>query len=334
MRFFALLAQGSHSARVRILVYMSMSAIGMAVMAIVMTSVADGGFDTAVHYELLFVFILAAVVVVSFNKLSQYLIIDICEDVLGRLRVRMAGYVRGADLDKLERIGQTPIYDSIARNTTLVSESAAFIVAAVTSGASLILAVLYLVVWSWLAFWVVVSLLLAVGYAYIFAGRRSRPAFIVARAAETRFFALLGHLLWGFKEVKLSSQRGDDLESGFIGPQSRQVEELKIVAGQEFGKGIMASMAVFYFMLGTVAFILPQYMPSTAIAVKVLSLSIFAWTCLEFSLRGVPLLQKVDVALEQLEDLERELAAAGPGQETPATDATATTLNRMHRNRV
>jgi putative ATP-binding cassette transporter len=321
LRFFQLLAHGSRRTRWRIFAYMMLGGTGMAAMAAIVTTVADANLGEVIRYELLFAFGLAAVAVITFNTLSQNLTLDFCENVLERLRVRLSDLVRGADLDKLERIGQTSIYDSIARNSTLVSESAPIIIHATTSGIALVLAALYITLLSWFAFVVICLLFVVLGYSYYFGQRRSRQAFVAARAAESRFFSLLGHLLWGFKEVKMSSRRGDDLETGYIAPQSVHVEDLKIIAGREFNKGIIASYAVFYFLLGTVTFALPQHLPSTAIAVKVVYMVVFMLSTLEVVLKGLPLISKVDVALDQLEQMERELVAAGHRQETAATEA-------------
>ena len=116
---------------------------------------------------------------------------------------------------------------------------------------ALVFAALYIALISLTAFIVVATLLGAWAYFFHVSQRSARGALMEAKAAETRFFELLSHVLNGFKEIKLHSARGEDLEKVYLLAASQNAELKKVVAARRFNSGLAVSFTVFYALLGS-----------------------------------------------------------------------------------
>src|SRR5258707_12956677 len=114
---------------------------------------------------------------------------------------------------------------------------------------------------------------------------------------EGRFCELLSHLLDASKETKLHGARGGDLEKGHLQPASQDAELKKVIAARRFNGGLTVSYTVFYTLLGSAAFILPQHLDDARTAMKVVYVVIFMFTTVESVTRAMPLLAKVGLAL-------------------------------------
>jgi putative pyoverdin transport system ATP-binding/permease protein len=316
MKFIRLLLAEAGEVRWRLVASVVLGGGAMALMMTVVNSIADLPADMSVNWGNLVLFVLCAVAVISMQVYSLNLTAVLSERMIERVRARIAGLIRRSELDGIERIGTVRVYDTVARETTVISSSAGMITYSMTTLVALVLAALYVAALSLLAFAVIVVLLSAWVYFYHFSQRHSRGALVEAMSAESRFFGLLSHLLYGFKEIKLHSARGEDLEKAHLEPASQDAEFKKVVAARRFNSGLTVSYMVFYTLLGAAAFILPQHLDSPHTAVKVVYVVVFMFTTVEGITRALPLLAKVGLALDNLDALEASLVrAAGEPRE-------------------
>jgi putative ATP-binding cassette transporter len=282
----------------------------MALMMSIVNSVADLKPDMAIDWGQLLLFALSALVVISMEVYSLNLTATLSERMIGRTRIRLADLVRRSELDGLERIGSVQVYDTIARETTTISNSAEMIILSAISLIALVFSALYIALISLTAFIVVATLLGAWAYFFHVSQRSARGALMEAKAAETRFFELMSHVLNGFKEIKLHRARGDSLEKVHLAMASREAEHRTILATREFSKGLAVSFTAFYVLLGSVVFALPQHLGDVRVAMKIVYVVIFMYTAAEATARSLPVLAKVELAIDRIEELEATLVRA------------------------
>lgn len=307
MKFIRLLLSEAGPYRWRLLGSVTVAGGAMALMMTIVNSVADLEPDMAMDWPKFFLFALCALSVISMQVYSLNLTAALSERMLERIRVRIADLVRRSELDGIEQIGPVRVYDTIARETTIISESAGNIIFAMTSVVALVMASAYIAVISLYALILIGILLAACVYFYHFSQRTSRSALIESMSAEARFFELLSHMLYGFKEVKLHSARGEDLEKVHLANASIDTEEKKIIAARRFNSGLIVSYLTFYTLLGTVVFVLPQHLGDVRTAMKIVYVVIFLFATVESVTRALPLLSKVNLALDKIDDLEGRL---------------------------
>jgi putative ATP-binding cassette transporter len=310
MKFIRLLLAEAGDVRWRLLASVGLSGAATAIMMAVVNTVADLPPDMSVDWNRLVQFVLCVILALSTRAYALNLTAVLSERTVERVRSRTAGLIRRSELDGIERIGMVKVYDTIARETTVVSSSGVVIVHSMIMMVALVLAAVYVATLSVLSFVVIVGLLCAWVYFYKLSQRHSRGALVDATVAESRFFELLSHLLYGFKEVKLHGARGDDLEGVHLQPASRDAELKRVVAARRFNSGMTVSYTVTYTLLGAAAFVLPQHLDSARTAMKVVYIVIFMFTTLEAVTRALPLLAKIELALDNLDALDASLAKA------------------------
>jgi putative ATP-binding cassette transporter len=324
MKFIRLLLSEAGEIRWRLMASVVAAGAAMALMMTIVNTVADLTGDMAVDWEKFILFVLCAVTAISMNVYALNLTALLSERLVERVRVRIAGLIRRSELDGIERIGTVRVYDTVARETTVISSSAGMIIYSMTTAVALVLAAVYVAALSLLAFVVIVVLLAAWVYFYHFSQRRSRGALEEAMAAEGRFFALLSHVLYGFKEIKLHNARGEDLEMGHLQPASRDAEIKKVAANRRFNSGLIVSYTVFYTLLGSAVFVLPQHLDDARTAMKVVYVVIFMLTTVDGVTRALPLLAKVELALDNLDTLDANLVRAAREPAERVIDAPTT----------
>jgi putative pyoverdin transport system ATP-binding/permease protein len=295
----------------------------MVVMVAIVNTVADLRPGMELDWQLFLVFALAALTVISLQVYALNLAAQVGERAVGRIRLRVADLVRRSELAGIEQIGPVRVYDTIARETTTIANSAGNIILSLTSAVALAFAAVYIAMLSLVAFLVIGILLSAWAYYYGLNQARGRAALIEAKTADARFFELLSHLLYGFKEVKLHSPRGDDLEKGYLARASDDAEHKNVLAARQFSQGLRAGYAVFYALLGSAVFVLPPYLEDVRMAVKIVYSVMFLFTTLDSITRIVPLLTRANLALDNVDALEARLVASAHEQPAGASDGTA-----------
>jgi putative ATP-binding cassette transporter len=324
MKFIRLLLSEAGEVRWRLVASVVLAGAAMALMMTIVNTVADLPADMSIDWGNLVLFVMCGVTAISMQVYSLNLAAVLSERMIERVRARIASLIRRSELDGIERIGTVKVYDTVARETTVISSSAGMIIYSMTTLVALMLAAVYVAALSLLSFAVIVVLLGAWVYFYNFSQRNSRGALVDAMSAEGRFFELLSHLLYGFKEIKLHSARGEALEKDHLQPASQEAELKKVIAARRFNGGLTVSYAVFYTLLGSAVFILPQHLDEARTAMKVVYVVIFMFTTVEAVSRALPLLAKVGLALDNLDTLEASLVrAAGEPREFVADPPTS-----------
>ena len=325
--FIRMLLAEAGPAKVPLLVFTALAGVGTALIVVIVNSVADRRSTTGVDYPLLVTFILCCVVVLAAQARALTLTTRASEATVQRLRVRVVDLIRRADLEAFEALGPARVYARIAGDTATLSEAGTPLVYGATSGLALVLAALYIATLSLLAFVVIAVLFGATTYLFRVSQRNNAGHLLYAREAESRFFETFNHLLEGFKEVKMSAARGGDLAENYLVVQSLETERRKIEAISRMNNGLTIAHTSFYLMLASVVFALPQYLDSTQTVMKMTYTVIFMLATVDGVMKAFPLLTKANVAIQDLERTEAQLAAARRGEEGPVTLASPA----MHR---
>ncbi len=307
----------------RLLASVTASAAAMVVMVAIVNSLTDLQPGMELDWQAFLLFALAALTVVSLQVYALNLAAQVGEAAVGRIRLRVADLVRRGELASLEQVGTIRVYDTVARDTTTIADSAGSIILSLTAMVALAFALIYVAVLSLVSFLVIGILLCAWGYFYGLNQAKVRTALREARDADTRFFALLGHLLYGFKEVKLHRARGEDLEKVHLARASDDARHKNIVAAQQFSSTLRVGYTLFYTLLGSAVFILPPHLDDVRTAMKIVFSMMFLFTTLDGITRMLPVLARANLALDTVDALEASLLAATGQAPSAPSDAPA-----------
>jgi putative ATP-binding cassette transporter len=257
----------------------------------------------------------AALFVVSlllFVKTQNYVLIASTveiEAIVHKLRVRLMDQVRRSELVPLETIGRARIVAGITRDTATLT-SAANMLAFAASGVVLLFFVgFYVAYLSLLAFAMSIVIVGMAAGLFHFKSRQLEEGRRQAAEWENRLFDRVTDLLEGFKEVRLSRPRSDDLFNDIL-EVSRTAANIKIRTESETLKRLVFSQTSMYLLLGAVAFVVPTFSSTAGASISqtTTALLFVVGTCFGL-VQTIPVLSAANAAAGNLERLEAELRA-------------------------
>jgi putative ATP-binding cassette transporter len=229
------------------------------------------------------------------------------EDTIKRIRMRLADKIRNADLQPLEKLGRSEIYAGINRDTQAISQAAAPMIIAVQAGMMIFFSIFYIGYQSlWALALTVVTI--TVGVFMHFA----RLQWVMERlragsAKENEFFDSLTHLLDGFKEVKLSRARSNDLFE-HMRTLAAAAAKLKISASMNLADQYLFSQVSIDVLLAVIVFLLPLLAPSEASRILAITAAVqFIAGPLTTLVSALPAFSSANVSMANIQRLEASL---------------------------
>jgi putative ATP-binding cassette transporter len=287
-----------------------------ALLAIITGAARQSASDLRSLRQLLMFAVAFTLYVVCFRRTFNH-VTTILEEILGRMRVRIASKIRQADLLGLERVDEAEIFNLLTSEARAVSESASVLAASLQSVILLFFASAYLAYLSLPAFLFCLVLLGAGIPTYLRQLDEVQAQMVKSVQQEIQCFTVIRDLLDGFKEVKLHEPRGRDLMAD-IERSVNRLKETRIATADMFNVKYLVAYGAFYVMIAAVIFLLPRFvtLPEDDM-VGVMMTVLFIVGPLGTVISGVQVLSKVNVAVTNMRQLEarldRVIHAPGPG---------------------
>ncbi len=252
------------------------------------------------------------VVTILLFILSQRFILRISsteiERMIGNLRVRIADKIHKADLLPIEGLGQSTIYAVVSRDTQTISQAAMPMIIAVQSAIMVLFIIIYIAYLNISAF-VITSAMILLGILFHLRQREQLEKDLYeATVRENDFFTLLTHLLEGFKEVKLNTERSAELNKD-LANLADSVVELKSKSGAAFASHFIFSQTTFYVLIAGIVFILPSLSEGTytGTIMEITAAILFMIGPLSNLIGIIPLFSAANVAVTNIRSLEASL---------------------------
>jgi putative ATP-binding cassette transporter len=232
---------------------------------------------------------------------------DLIEEVLSNIRLRVANKILGSELQAFEKVGRSRIYSSITKETVTISQAAQPVIVACQSAIMVLFALIYLAYLSWAVFLVTV-VLTALGVSIHLQRAKERHVYMQGSIErENDFFDLMTHLLDGFKEVKMSTARSEDL-AAHLERVSAGLRDLKVKYGHQFAVNFIFSQTAFYVLIAAIVFLLPGLAATSGeVVVKSTAAILFIVGPLSSLVGSIPVFTGANVAAENIYSLEEEL---------------------------
>jgi putative ATP-binding cassette transporter len=196
-------------------------AANAAVLAVINSAARTAAVET-LNARLLAVFVVALAIYVIGFKYTLDAATQIFEQMLARIRLRLAERITGSELLLLHEIGRARILRSVAQDTSLISESQGLLVAAGQS--AIMVAFTSLVITLSLPAFLIILGVIAAGVLIYFACEQEMFQLMQQSAAQdVTFIGMTDDLIDGLKEIRLSTARG----AGIIEDVSRVVIKLR-----------------------------------------------------------------------------------------------------------
>lgn len=235
---------------------------------------------------------------------------EIIESALKKIKVRIIDKIEQAELNELEGIGTSEIYDRLTENISTVSDSAGAIANVLQSLCIIIFASLYVLSISVPGF-VLLVLLNAIGI-MLWSSSNAVIGAHLRQAAQERvaFLDQLTDLLKGFKEVRLSRKRGRDIRSDVV-TTAEALRSTTVTANNLFNDNMVFAQCVLVAMLVGVVFVLPQHVTmDNATVITLVGGVLFFWGPLSGLVGGMPMYIRSNNALADIHALEKKIEEA------------------------
>ena len=323
MNFLKFLQREAGPITARLLTAAGLSGVLNGLLILLVLSATGLDYRSPEQTQLLLLF----VAVFAFFVICRKYLLDrttgIVEGIITRVRIRISEKVRGAELPHFEQIGASPIYTALAEDTRTLSDSASFLVSSLSSALLVILAMLYIAVLSLPAFFMLGTLMVLGGLFYIHNARATRPALRRAAEQEHRFFDELGHLLYGFKELKIDVEKSTALFEQELKVVAHRAEDIRLDAARQFNRITVFGESFFYALMGVLIFVLPAFttQQDSRTLVSVVAVLMFITSSVNDLVNAVPAVEKANIAIENIERLEARLGPVPPAPRQEASVA-------------
>jgi putative pyoverdin transport system ATP-binding/permease protein len=232
------------------------------------------------------------------------------EQILHKVRTRLADKIRRADLLALEGLERAGIYASVQRETLQISSIGKPLVTVTQAMLLLVLTLFYILYLSPYAFLFAAGTIVAASLFYLTRKRRLSGALRDVLRKEDKVFESLSHVLDGIKEVQLNIARSDDLMS-HARSRSEAARDRRIDIDSEFTALAIFSQVAIYGGLALLVFVLPQHLAGLRQGVTQVAIAyIFLISPVFGTLGMIPDLYQAEVAVQSIKEIESKLDEA------------------------
>lgn len=307
MKLIELITKESAGQRGSIFAAVSISGIANASILAIINSASKTASYESINFQFLMLFLIAMALYVLCLRYTFDRTTVIFETMIERIRNRLSDKIRHSELTALEGIGRSQIYNRLTQETTVMSESQGLLTAALQAVIMVVFTSIYIALLSGYAF--LITMMLVVGGVALYLYKDKETTFYIQQSSdrEVALFESVTHILDGFKEVKMSQSRSDDL---FDATQtiSREVRDLKIRTMRLYNSNYIFSQCFFYILIGAIIFILPRLVPTyTNVITEVTTAILFIVGPLSTVVSAFPALAKSNIAAENIAHLEHLL---------------------------
>jgi putative ATP-binding cassette transporter len=306
-----LLRRGSRRFNVELLVVIAVSGLSSASLLVIVNAAAEKASiaEASSWYLGLFAIVMAAYGFAQRHVLRTS-VIEV-ERILDGIRTNIADGIRHADLVAMEHIGRARVYSGLTRETQTISQTAGVLMISCQSLLLVVFTTFYIAWLSQLAFLLAIAVTGLGIYVHLRHANDYRRLLQQATLQEHAFVESVGHLLDGFKEVKMSEPRSDDLYA-HVRELSQRLSSTKIQAGESLVVHFVFAQAAFYLLIASMVFLLPRMAPTySEIVIKATAAILFIIGPLSGVVSALPLFATANVAAQNIFDLEQAVTGAG-----------------------
>lgn len=229
------------------------------------------------------------------------------EEMINSIRKRVVAKLRRADLVAFEQVDNAKIYSLLTQEVSVLSQSVNALVNAFQAGVIVFFCMIYIGLSSAAALLTILLAFLLGTLTYMAIRKESDALLKQVMTEDSAFFRTLGHILNGFKEIKLHARKNKAVFRAYSGVV-RRLKLLNLRAGKLFSTHMVYTQTYFYLLIGVIVFVLPGYADidkETAMSVTIATLFMIA--PLLMCLSAFPELSRANQAIANLYDMEDKL---------------------------
>ncbi|WP_309738461.1 cyclic peptide export ABC transporter [Chamaesiphon sp. OTE_20_metabat_361] len=260
--------------------------------------------------ELLWGFLGLVVVTLITNLVSQFLLAQLAQDAIYKLRLRISGWILASPLRHLEELGSSRLLATLTEDIQSISSGVFSIPTLCVNAAIVVASLVYL---GWLSIGVLVGTLvfmaLSISVVQLLINQAIRM-FTVAREENDALMQHFQAITNGIKELKLHSQRREDFIDEDLQTTAATLREYRIGSQRAIALSAGIGELSYFVLLGLLVYGLPQIQTVSAelISGYVLTIS-YLMRPIGNTLAILPALSQAGVAIRKIDTLGLSLAS-------------------------
>lgn len=236
--------------------------------------------------------------------------ITLIEEAIYNKRTRLSQKISLVELSFLEKMGSNNLYSRLTQNDTFISQVMPQITAGAQMSILIVFSFLYLAYISPLTFFIAM-VMIAIGIILFLAQTKSiKDSLQAVRNKENIYFKSISDMVNGFKEIKINRNRARDILERIV-KVSTESRQLKVYAGRKEAKIWGFGRTFIYALLPILVFIIPSLSDEHAVDIfKITATLLFIVGPITILVNTLPLLNRVDLVLDELTVLEKDMDQA------------------------
>ncbi len=241
--------------------------------------------------------------------ISQFVLIDLAQNSVYELRLRLSRRILAAPFQKLEELGASKLLVTLTDDVNSLSNSISILPFLCIDIAIISSCLIYLAYLSGVVFGVTIVLIIAALVSIQFMIIRASKLFYGARVENDRLLYLFQSITDGIKELKLHWQRRQEFIDLDLKDSAAISREQNIKALRIFSLAAVVGQLIFFVIMGILIFAMPKLIQLTPAMLSgyVLTLT-YLMTPFGNILSRLPLLLRASVAIEKIESMGLVLA--------------------------
>lgn len=237
--------------------------------------------------------------------------ITLIENAIYNVRTRLSRKIRKVELAFVERVGADHLYSRMTQNDTFISQAMPQITSTAQMSILMISSFLYLAYISPLTFFITV-ITVAGGFAmFRLQSDIIRAALHTSGNKQSIYFRSIADLVNGFKEIKVNRKKSSDVLE-HIERVSAEAKDLRVYAGRKEARMWGFGRIFIYALLPILIFVVPMFhQEDPGDIFKITATLLFISGPMTVLVNLIPILGRVNLAVEAIQNLEREMDAAG-----------------------
>lgn len=268
-------------------------------------SINQGAFANVFGY-----FIALAIAILVAGIVSQFLLINLSQNAIYQLRLRLSRDILSSPLPHLERLGENRLLAALTEDIRVLSQSFSIVPSLCIDLATIIGSLTYLAFLSGPIFALTIgSSALSIALIQL----RLKKAQALMRVAREEEDTLLKHfqsIIKGNKELKLNRARREDFDNNYLRNSATKLRQKNSIAMKDFAIANGLGQLTQFLAVGFILFVLPGLMN---IPVAMLSSYIIITTFLGLPMQNLlhraPEILRANVSLRKIEMMELSLAS-------------------------
>ena len=211
------------------------------------------------NFQLLLFFLITFIALFYSRKYFLVETGNITERLMNSIRLRLVDKIRSTSLPFIENTGKYELYTAITHSTFALTTSSTALISALSAAIMLVFAAGFIAILSFTAFKISLAFI-GVGVVYfLWISKKVEKKLAESTRKENEFQGLLDHVFGGFKELKMSRKRSNDLFENFITNISKEARDLKIETNNHLAVMNIFGVSFSYGLIAVIVFLLPIF---------------------------------------------------------------------------